>query len=371
MTIYVPFLVPPTILIKVTSYLLLNQALPLPLLLMSFSLMFGPHPFNLLMVFTSVLFLLIITQSTYGLTCYIENRMFIQPLSKQLVENYFSTTIETLYTDNGSGFLALRSFLTTHGIAHLTTPPHTPEHNGYSEHRHRHIVETGLTLLHQASFPLTLWSYAFAMVVYLINRMPKVGLSLGSSFEKLFYKAPDPSKLRVFNCLCFPWLRPCSSHKLDPKSSPCVFLGYSLTQSVFLCFDTTLKKIFVSRHVKFMENVFPFASPLTSTTSVIDTNYALPTSSFTLSDRLCPPHFFIHLERQTMPSPLLRSPRATIQHRRPHLQHTPPPPPPPPPPLSSRRTTSHLPIPPPSPELLRSSLSPHQSPHRAASHPPI
>ena len=147
MTIYVPFLIPSAILIKVTSYLLLNQALPLPLLLMSFSLMFGPHPFHLMMVFTSVLFLLIITQSTYGLTRYVENRMFIQPLSKQLVENYFTTTIKTLYTDHGSGFLALWSFLTTHGITHLTTPPHTPEHNGYSEHRHRHIIETGLTLL--------------------------------------------------------------------------------------------------------------------------------------------------------------------------------------------------------------------------------
>ena len=58
--------------------------------------------------------------------------------------------------------------------------------------------------------------------------MPKVGLSLGSSFEKLFHIVPNPSKLHVFGCLCFPWLRPYSSHKLDPKSSSCVFLDYSL-----------------------------------------------------------------------------------------------------------------------------------------------
>ena len=74
---------------------------------------------------------------------------------KQPVENYFNTTIKTLYTDNGGEFLALRSFLATHGITHLTTPPHTPKHNGYSECRHRHIDETDLTLLHQASIPLT------------------------------------------------------------------------------------------------------------------------------------------------------------------------------------------------------------------------
>ena len=119
--------------------------------------------------------------------------------------------------------------------------------------------------------------------------MPKVGLSLGSSFERLFNKAPDPSKLCVFGCLCFPWLRPNSSHKIDPKSSPCVFLGYSLTQIAFLCFDPTLNKLFVSHHVKFMETVFPFASPTTSTTPVIDTDSVLLTSSFTSFNFPAPP----------------------------------------------------------------------------------
>ena len=127
---------------------------------------------------------------------------------------------------------------------------------------------TPLFLLPLGCMPLT--------TVYLINRMPKVGLYLGSSFEKLFNKALGPSKLRVFDCLCFPRLCPYSSHKLDPKSSPCVFLGYSLTQGAFLCFDPTLKKIFMSRQVKFVENVFQFASLSTSTTLVIDTDSALP-----------------------------------------------------------------------------------------------
>ena len=79
-TIYAHFLVPPTILIKVTSYLLQNQALPLPLLLMSFFLMFVPHSSHLLMVLTTMLFLLITTPSISSFTCYIKNRMFIPPL---------------------------------------------------------------------------------------------------------------------------------------------------------------------------------------------------------------------------------------------------------------------------------------------------
>ena len=101
-------------------------------------------------------------------------------------------------------FLALRPFLATQGITHLTTPSYTPEHNGYAECWHRHITETYLTLLHQVFILFTFWLYAFAVAVYLINRMPKVGLSFGCSYEKLFSKTSDPYKLRVFGCLYFP-----------------------------------------------------------------------------------------------------------------------------------------------------------------------
>lgn len=79
----------------------------------------------------------------------------------RFVDNYFQRKIIILYTDNGGEFTALASFLATHGITHLTTPPHTPEHNSYAERRHRHIVETGLTLLHHASIPLTFRPFAF------------------------------------------------------------------------------------------------------------------------------------------------------------------------------------------------------------------
>ena len=55
---------------------------------------------------------------------------------KSLVENYFSTKIGTLFSDNGGEFIALRSILTEAGISHLTSPPHTPEHNGIAERKH-------------------------------------------------------------------------------------------------------------------------------------------------------------------------------------------------------------------------------------------
>lgn len=44
-----------------------------------------------------------------------------------------------------------------------------------------------------------------------------------------------------FGCLCYPWLRP-YAHKLAQRSLSCVFLGYSLIQSAYLCYDRLLEK---------------------------------------------------------------------------------------------------------------------------------
>jgi len=160
------------------------------------------------------------------------NDIFIQ--FKAITEKHFNQNIQTLYSDNGGEYVALTNLLALHGISHHTTPPHTPEHNGFSERRHLHIVETSLTLLSHASIPLCHWPHAFATTVYLINRMPTPTLNLSSPYEQIFASPPNYSKLKVFGCLCYPWLRPYTHHKLEPRSKPCVFFGYSLTQSVHI-----------------------------------------------------------------------------------------------------------------------------------------
>ncbi|WZZ19965.1 hypothetical protein YC2023_121352 [Brassica napus] len=122
--------------------------------------------------------------------------------------------------------------------------------------------------------PKGYWTYAFATAVYLINRMATPILSMKSPFESLFGQVPNYSKLRIFGCLCFPWLRPYTSHKLDSRSTPCTFLGYSTTQSAYFCLDRTTSRIYTSRHVVFHEYVYPFSlpNPLTceNQTEVVD-----------------------------------------------------------------------------------------------------
>ena len=198
-----------------------------------------------------------------------------------MVENKFQTKIGTLFSNNGGEYIALRDFLRQHGITHLPSPPHTPQHNGLSERKHRHIVETGLTLLSTASIPKDYWTYAFSAAVYLINRLPTPILEMQSPFSKIFGTIPNYTKLRVFGCLCFPWLRPYNSNKLEHRSTRCVFLGHSTTQSAYYCMDQTTGRIYTARHVKFDETVFPFEKTSTEKLSEVHDSTPLSTSMFT------------------------------------------------------------------------------------------
>lgn len=176
---------------------------------------------------------------------------------KPLVENHFQVKIGTIFYDNGGEYVALRSYLQTHGISHLTFPPHTPKHNGLSKQKHMHIVETGMSLLSAASISKSYWFYAFETTVYLINRLPTPVLVNQSHY---LGQTPNYEKPWTFGCRCYPWLRPYATHKLDDQSTPCEFMGYSLTQSAYYCLDIDTGRLYTSRHAQFDEFIFPSSS---------------------------------------------------------------------------------------------------------------
>lgn len=125
------------------------------------------------------------------------------------------------------------------------------------ERKHRHIVETGLTLLAQAGIPFTYWTNAFSTAVHLIDRLPTPALQHRSPFEAIYHAKPDYNFLRIFGRLCYMYLRPYNCHKIQFHSSPGVFLGYSLRYKGYKCLYSS-GKIYISRQVVFDEFQFPF-----------------------------------------------------------------------------------------------------------------
>lgn len=83
------------------------------------------------------------------------------------------------------------------------------------------------------------WDDMFSSVIYLINRQPSTNNS-SSLFFTLFNKLPDYSFLWVLGCLCFSYTRPYNDHKLQLRSKPCVFFGYSLSQKGYKCLLTLI-----------------------------------------------------------------------------------------------------------------------------------
>ena len=115
--------------------------------------------------------------------------------------------------------------------------PRTSQIVGTAKRRHKHILETELTLLHQASIPFQFWFIVYQMTIYLINQTPTPLLGNKSPLEALSHTSLNYHKLNIFAHLCYPWLKPKTHHKLDLKHCPCVFLSYSLSHNSYQCYD--------------------------------------------------------------------------------------------------------------------------------------
>ncbi len=115
-----------------------------------------------------------------------------------------------------------------------------------------------LTIIDQASLPLKFWPYAFTIAVFLINRLPSLSLQNLSPWTALFGSRPDYTFFRTFGCACYPLLRPYNRHKLQSRSTQCIFMGYATHAKGYLCYNPSTSRFYVSRHVIFDKNNFPF-----------------------------------------------------------------------------------------------------------------
>ena len=90
------------------------------------------------------------------------------------------------------------------------------------------------------------WAKAVHAAIYIMNRTPITAIHGMTPEEKFTGKKPDlsiayvhiPNELRS---------------KLDPKAEKCVFIGYSLEQKGYRCYNPVTRQIRVSRDVVFVE----------------------------------------------------------------------------------------------------------------------
>ncbi|KAJ8626232.1 hypothetical protein MRB53_019539 [Persea americana] len=93
---------------------------------------------------------------------------------------------------------------------------------------------------------------------HLINRTLSLVLHNKTPYEQLFGSPPLYNEIRVFGSLCFAHNQRAKGDKFASRSRKCVFVGYPFGKKGWYLFDLDTKKFFVSRDVKFYEDIFPF-----------------------------------------------------------------------------------------------------------------
>ncbi|GJU77811.1 ribonuclease H-like domain-containing protein [Tanacetum coccineum] len=142
---------------------------------------------------------------------------------------------------------------------------HPGDDNGKSERMLRTINNLIRTLLFQAHMPPSCWVEALNMAAHLLNILPSTAINNEIPFIKLYNQTPTYEHLRVFGCLCYPHVD--VSHKLKPRSTPCIFLGYPANHRGYRCLDIASNKIIISRHNQCSHNPSNYAHPTTPLTS--------------------------------------------------------------------------------------------------------
>ncbi|KAG7588726.1 Integrase catalytic core [Arabidopsis suecica] len=172
------------------------------------------------------------------------------------VTNHFDAKIKILRTDNGGEYTStkLKTHLEKCGILHQTSCPYNPQQNGVAERKNRHLMEVARAMLFEKHMPKRFWGDAVLTSCYLINRLPTRILNDQSPFQVLNNQSPNIDHLKVFGSVCFVFVPGDLRNKLEPKSTKCVFIGYSTTQRGYKCYAPVMNRYYVSRDVKFMED---------------------------------------------------------------------------------------------------------------------
>jgi len=180
----------------------------------------------------------------------------------------FGSTVKAIQCDNGKEFDNSSSctFFLTHGMHLRMSCPYTSSQNGKAERLIRSLNNVVRCLRFQASLPSFYWVEALQTASYLLNILPTKTLRSSTPHATLFGAAPSYDHLRVFGCKCYPNLSATATHKLSPRSTLCVFLGYSAHHKGYRCLDLSSNRVIISRHVTFDESAFRFAERSSSST---------------------------------------------------------------------------------------------------------
>ena len=172
----------------------------------------------------------------------------------------FGEQVKAIRSDNALEFgdSKCKPFFNELGILHQTSCVDRPEQNGRAERKHRNILEMARALRFESGLPLQYWGDCVMCAVHITNRLPSTVLKGKTPYEVLYKSTPLYNHLKVFGCLVLASNPSRKKDKFHARGVPCVFLGYPQSHKGYKLLNLTNNSIFVSRDVRFYENIFPY-----------------------------------------------------------------------------------------------------------------
>lgn len=174
-----------------------------------------------------------------------------------LIKTQLGREVKVLRTDNSREYVngKMKTFIEDHGIEHQRTAPNTPEQNGVAERKNRTLVESTRSMLFAKDLPLQLWAEAVLTATYLSNRQPSTRSGEKSAYELWFNHKPELSHLRIFGSWAYEHVPDNLRKKLQKKAKKLLMVGYDSNSTNYRLLDMRTKKITISRHVDFNEEM--------------------------------------------------------------------------------------------------------------------
>ena len=107
----------------------------------------------------------------------------------------------------------------------------TPELNELAERMNQTIMERVQSMLAHAKLSKMFWVETLMKVIYVINRSPSTPLDRDVPQRVWTGKDVSYRHLKVFSCLAYVHVAKDKWGKVDPKTCPCIFLGYDDDES--------------------------------------------------------------------------------------------------------------------------------------------
>ena len=108
-----------------------------------------------------------------------------------------------------------------------------------------------------SSSPFSYRSCAICIAIFLIKRLHVPSVQFVSPWSRSYHSNPNLDQLNTFGFSCYPLLWPYNTHKLQPRTAECIFLGY-LNPKVTSVLTPSLTKYKFPKMLYSMKLVFIF-----------------------------------------------------------------------------------------------------------------